>query len=124
MLYSDYPLFFNNTEIVPTRQNWSLNYYNIQNVHMTDAGYDDYEVIRRGRVEISASFQCTDRWAAILTRFNDHTMIDVKYYDIATKGYVTRTMHMEDLSVQEVRNSEKVQETNGLYVVSFSLLEF
>ena len=124
MLYNDYPLFFDETEIKPTRQSWSINYYNIYNENMTEDGHDDIEMIRRGKVGIYVSFQCTDRWASIITQFNNQTMISVKYYDIVTKAYITRTMHMEDLNVQEVKYSERCQESNGLYVISFNLMEF
>lgn len=124
MLYNDYPLIINNEEIKPTRQSWALRYSNIHNENMTEDGHSDIEVIRKGKVEISASFNCTDRWASILTQLNSQTMLSVKYYDIAAKDYVTRPMYMDGLNVQQVYGSEKVQESNGLYIVSFSLLEF
>lgn len=124
MLYNEYPLTFDETEIKPTRQSWTIDYYNIYNENMTEDGHDDIEVIRRGKVEISASFQCSDFWASIITQFNDLTMISVKYYDIATKTYITRTMRMEGLRVQEAKYSEKIQTSNGLYTISFNLVEF
>lgn len=124
MLYSDFPLYFDNTEIKPTKQSWQIGYVNIYNANMTEDGHDDIEVVRRGKVEISCSFQCSDRWTSIITQFNTNPMIDVRYYDVGTKDYITRTMYMDNLNVQEVQYSDRSAETNGLYSISFDLVEF
>lgn len=124
MLYSDYPLLINDVEIKPTRQNWSIDYINILNENMTEDGHSDIEIVRKGKVGISVSMQCADMWASTITLLNAEASLSVKYYDIATKGYLTRSMYMDDLTVTLVPNSDKVQGTNGLYYVSFSLMEF
>lgn len=124
MLYSDYPLLINDVEIKPTRQNWSIDYINILNENMTEDGHSDIEIVRKGKVGISVSMQCADMWASTITLLNAEASLSVKYYDIATKGYLTRSMYMDDLTVTLVSNSDKVQGTNGLYYVSFSLMEF
>lgn len=124
MLYSDYPLLIDNVEIKPTRQNWSIEYINILNENMTEDGHSDIEIVRKGKVGISVSMQCADMWASMMTRLNAEASLNVKYYDIASKDYITRSMYMDGLIVKEVPNSDKVQGTNGLYYVSFDLVEF
>lgn len=124
MLYSDYPLLIDDVEIKPTRQNWSIEYINILNENMTEDGHSDIEIVRKGKVGISVSMQCADMWASMMTRLNAEASLNVKYYDIASKDYITRSMYMDGLIVKEVPNSDKVQGTNGLYYVSFDLVEF
>lgn len=124
MLYSDYPLLINDVEIKPTRQNWSIEYINILNENMTEDGHSDIEIVRKGKVGISVSMQCADMWASTITLLNAEASLSVKCYDIATKGYLTRSMYMDGLIVKEVPNSDKVQGINGLYYVSFDLVEF
>ena len=124
MLREDYPIFFDETEIEIKHLSWNRSYSNILNTQQTEDGHDDVEVIRRGKSTISASFRCTDEWVSILAEFNSHPSIDVRFYDVVTKDYVTLEMRMESLSVQEIRNSDRLTVTNGTYNVSFSLVEF
>lgn len=123
-MLSNYPIYFDNTEITIRRVQWSRGYENLANVSETEAGTDDVEVIRKGKTVIGAAFNCSDRWASILSAFNDQQSIQVRFYDIKTKDYVTLKMRMEDLNIDEVQYSDRVSGTNGLYIVSFSLVEF
>lgn len=123
-MLSNYPIYFDNTELTIRRLRWSRGYENLSNVSETEAGTDDVEVIRKGKAVIGAEFNCSDRWASILSAFNDQQSIQVRFYDIKTKDYVTLKMRMEDLNIDEVQDSDRVSGTNGLYIVSFSLVEF
>lgn len=123
-MLSNYPIYFDNTELTIRRVQWSRGYENLANVSETEAGTDDVEVIRKGKTVIGAAFNCSDRWASILSAFNDQQSIQVRFYDIKTKDYVTLKMRMEDLNIDEVQNSDRVSGTNGLYIVSFNLVEF
>lgn len=123
-MLSSYPIYFDNTEITIRRVQWSRGYENLANVSETEAGTDDVEVIRKGKTVIGAAFNCSDRWASILSAFNDQQSIQVRFYDIKTKDYLTLKMRMEDLNIDEVQDSDRVSGTNGLYIVSFNLVEF
>jgi len=123
-MLSNYPIYFDNTELTIRRVQWSRGYDNLENVSETEAGTDDVEVIRKGKTVIGAAFNCSDRWASILSAFNDQQNIQVRFYDIKTKDYVTLKMRMEDLNIDEVQDSDRVSGTNGLYIVSFNLVEF
>lgn len=123
-MLSSYPIYFDNTEITIRRVQWSRRCENLANVSETEAGTDDVEVIRKGKTVIGAAFNCSDRWASILSAFNDQQSIQVRFYDIKTKDYLTLKMRMEDLNIDEVQDSDRVSGTNGLYIVSFNLVEF
>lgn len=123
-MLSNYPIYFDNTEITIRRVQWSRGYENLANVSETEAGTDDVEVIRKGKTVIGAAFNCSDRWASILSAFNDQQSIQVRFYDIKTKDYLTLKMRMEDLNIDEVQDSDRVSGTNGLYIVTFNLVEF
>ena len=123
-MLSNYPIYFDNTELTIRRVQWSRGYDNLENVSETEAGTDEVEVIRKGKTVIGAAFNCSDRWASILSAFNDQQNIQVRFYDIKTKDYVTLKMRMEDLNIDEVQDSDRVSGTNGLYIVSFNLVEF
>ena len=123
-MLSNYPIYFDNTELTIRRVQWSRGYDNLENVSETEAGTDDVEVIRKGKTVIGAAFNCSDRWASILSAFNDQQSIQVRFYDIKTKDYLTLKMRMEDLNIDEVQDSDRVSGTNGLYIVSFNLVEF
>lgn len=123
-MLSNYPIYFDNTEISIRKIKWVRSYNNLANVSETEAGTDDVEVIRKGKAVIGAAFNCSDRWASILSAFNDQQSIQVRFYDIKTKDYVTLKMRMEDLDIDEVQDSDRVGGTNGLYIVSFNLVEF
>lgn len=123
-MLSSYPIYFDNTEITIRRVQWSRGYENLANVSETEAGTDDVEVIRKGKTVIGAAFNCSDRWASILSAFNDQQSIQVRFYDIKTKDYLALKMRMEDLNIDEVQDSDRVSGTNGLYIVSFNLVEF
>lgn len=123
-MLSNYPIYFDNTEISIRKIKWVRSYNNLANVSETEAGTDDVEVIRKGKAVIGAAFNCSYRWASILSAFNDQQSIQVRFYDIKTKDYVTLKMRMDGLEIDEVQNSDRVANTNGLYIVSFDLVEF
>lgn len=124
MLKNDYPIYFDETAITIKDRRWNRSYVNIVNQNQTEDGHDDIEIIRSGKSTISAWFRCMDEWASVLAAFNSHPSINVKFYDVATKAYVTLVMRMDGLTIQKVIGSENLSVTNGVYDVSFNLVEF
>lgn len=124
MLKTDYPVYFDDIELKIRRLQWGRDYENISNEYQTEDGHDDVEVIRKGKAVIRASFQVSDVWASILAEFNDKPFFSVRFYDVKTKDYTTLTMRMDGLSIDEEPYSDTVSSSNGLYTVSFDLLEF
>ena len=124
MLKTDFPPIFDSTTITPKRLSWEYAYETISNINQTESGHDDVEVIRTGKLSIGAQFQVTDRWAAIFTGFYHKPMITVKDYDVETQTYKERTMRIEGYNVSLVNESDKLGLTNGLYIVTFTLVEY
>jgi hypothetical protein len=123
MLKKDYPIYFDDTKLFwPVK--WDESYEVVESKNTTEAGTDQIIVTRYDKLSVSASFQCSDKWAAALAAFRDKDSIAVKLYDLKTQSYKTRTMRIRNFKTGPEKNSEKTPGTNGLYTVSFDLLEF
>jgi hypothetical protein len=123
MLKKDFPIYFDDTKLFwPVK--WDESYEVIESKNTTEAGTDQIIVTRYDKLSVSASFQCSDRWAAVFAAFRDKDSIAVKLYDLKSRGYKTRTMRIRNFKSGPEKNSEKLPGTNGLYTVSFDLLEF
>lgn len=123
MLKKDYPIYFNDTKIFwPAK--WDESYDVVESTNKTEAGTDQVIVTRYNKLSVTASFNCSDSWVAKLSEFRDKDSIEVKIYDLKTKGYKTRKMRIRNFKSSPKSNSEKLKDTNGLYAVSFDLIEF
>ena len=124
MLKRDYPIYFDNTEITIKHRTWQVGYANQIVINTTEAGTDDVEYIRFKKTTIRVSFRVFDDWAARLTAFGRNPSIEVRYYDTEERDYVTKTMRMDALSVNEIPKSDDLEVSNGVYDISFNLVEF
>lgn len=124
MLSSDYPIYFDQTEIKARPTVWDEVRENLGEISQTEDGRDHVEYIRFGKTTISAAFNCSDRWAAIFSAFSGQPAIDVKYYDLTSKQYITRIMRMEGFTASLALYSDRTEESNGLYAVAFDLVEY
>ncbi len=122
-MLKDYPIYFDETELF-TPESWEESYSVIESTNQTEAGTDQVIVTRYDKLSVSASFQCSSRWAAKFAEFRDKDSIVVKLYDLKTQNYKTRTMRIRNFKTGPEKNSEKTKGTNGLYTVSFDLQEF
>ena len=114
---------FNGEEIIEP-QSWSEDSEVIETVNQTEAGTDQIVVLRYDKLSISCSFQCSHRWAKKFKEYSLLDGIDVSLYDILTGDYVTRQMRIRDFKATLVDNSWRTPGTNGLWIISFNLLEF
>ena len=122
-MLSDYPIYFDETKLF-TPESWEESYSVVESTNQTEAGTDQVIVTRYDKLSVSASFQCSSRWAATFAAFRDRDRIAVKLYDLKTQDYKTRTMRIRNFKTGPEKNSEKTKGTNGLYTVSFDLEEF
>ena len=122
-MLSEYPIYFDDSKLF-TPEKWEESYEVIETTNQTEAGTDQVIVTRYDKLSVSASFNCSSRWAAKFAMFRDQDSIGVKIYDLKDQEYKTRTMRMRNFKTGPEKNSEKVKGTNGLYVVSFDLEEF
>ena len=124
MLKEDYPVIIDGTTISIIKQQWNRSYVNVYNSAQTEAGTDDIEVVRFSKTTIAAQFKCTDEWARTFAEFNSRASLTVRFYDLETETYVQKTMRMTSLVINEIRYSDRIDVSEGLYTVSFQLVEF
>jgi hypothetical protein len=122
-MLNDYPIYFDEIKLF-TPESWEESYAVVESTNQTEAGTDQVIVTRYDKLSVSASFQCSSRWAATFAAFRDKDSIAVKLYDLKTQDYKTRTMRIRNFKTAPEKNSEKTKGTNGLYTVSFDLQEF
>lgn len=122
-MLTSYPTYFNNTVIIwPTK--WSLEYETLETVNETEAGTDVLDVRRKGKLTISATYKTSSVWAKKFQQFSQADSIEVKIYDAASNAYKTYNMRLRKFKMALVKGSEAVRYGNGVYNVSFDLIEF
>lgn len=124
MLNEDYPIIFDETEINITKRRWQINKGNIITQNTTEAGTEDIEILRFGKTSIAAQFRCMDDWTSTLMAFASQPSVTVKFYDPETKAYATKLMHMDGVNVSQVKYTDGLDVSNGIYDISFTLVEF
>lgn len=110
------------TLINPT--SWSESYAVVESTNVSEAGTDLVEVTRQDKLTVSASFQVSSRWYHILYGLSQNTSMTLNVYDPLTNTNKDRTVRMRDFSAEFQQFSEKNNETQGYWAVSFSLIEF
>ena len=124
MLSRDYPTYFDETEVKVKWTTWAVSKENVVNERETEAGTDDVDIIRAGKTSIQATASVTSRWAGFFERLSSRPMFFVEYYSPASDQYDVKKMRMTDYNCELVENSDKIESTNGLYYVSFNLVEY
>lgn len=124
MLARDYPTYFDETEVKVKWTQWSVSKENVVNERETEAGTDDVDIVRSGKTSIQASAPVTARWAGFFEGKSSQKTIFVQYFDPANGQYAYKIMRMTGFSLELVENSDRVESTNGLYYVSFDLVEY
>ena len=114
---------FDDEEIIEP-QSWSEDSEVIETVNETEAGTEQVAVLRYDKLSISCSFQCSHRWAKKLKAYSKKDEISVSFYDILIEENAVRKMRIRDFKASLVENSWKTPGTNGLWVISFNLVEF
>lgn len=122
-MLSEFPIYFDDVKLFPPSK-WEESSSVVESVNQTEAGTDQVIVTRYDKLSVSASFQCSSRWAAKFAEFRDKDSIAVMLYDLKTQDYKTRMMRMRNFKPGLEEHSEKTKGTNGLYTVSFDLEEF
>ena len=107
-----------------TPQSWSESYSVVESTNTSEAGTDLVDVTRQGKLSVSASFNVSSRWYHILYELSQRTSMTLNTYDPLTDTNKDRTVRMRDFSAEFQQYSEKNTETQGYWVVSFSLIEF
>ena len=119
----DYPVLFNGEKII-TPTSWSESYAVVENVNETEAGTEQVSVTRYGKLSVSASFQCSSRWAGKLKAYSHEDSIRVSLFDIESNGYSDYSMRIRGFKAEPKMDSYRVSRSNGLWNISFNLEEF
>lgn len=122
-MLKDYPIYFNETELYPPSK-WEESTETIENEYQTEAGTDKISVVRHGKLSVSAQFRCHSPWLGTFKTFSEMDSFTLRTYDPMVNGYVERNVRMRDFKSNYIEFSENVEDTNGVWDVSFSLKEF
>lgn len=120
---SDYPLKFNNEEMYYP-SSFSIDEEVIDKTNQTEAGTDQVQLVRTGKVKMTFSTKCLPQWLAKYKYYSALASFQVSYYDVSVEGYVTKTVRMRDFKWSVVKHSYELENTAGIYDVSFVLKEF
>lgn len=118
-----YPVKFDG-ETIFTPSSWEESSAVVESVNETEAGTDQIIVTRYDKLAVSASFQCSSRWAGKFKAYSKKNSVTVSLYDIETHGYKDRVMRLRSFKAALMERSERVAGTDGLWTVSFTLEEF
>lgn len=127
-LNATYPILFDNTEML-SPHSWVETSEVIETVNQTEAGTDQVDVTRFDKLKISVSYAVAESdsgeiWAKTLKGFSKQNSITVKRYDILNQGYEERTMRMRDFSATLKPKSDLLPSVNGVWEISFTLIQF
>ena len=118
-----YPFKFNNVSI-PFPNSVDFSNEVLENVNETEAGTDIVQIRRMKKTTISMSFRLMDSYLAFFEGYAySSSTITVSIYDATTRAYITKTMRMRDFKYSLVEKSELVNDINGMYDISFNLIE-
>ena len=111
-------------ELIFEPQSWDEESDVIENVNETEAGTEQIAVTRYDKLSVSCSFQCSSIWAKKFKQYSMKDEIAVSLYDVVDEAYKVRAMRIRDFKMSLVSHSWNTPNTNGLWEVSFSLIEF
>ena len=111
-------------ELIFEPQSWDEESEVIENVNETEAGTEQIAVTRYDKLSVSCSFQCSSLWAKKFKQYSMKDEIAVSLYDVVDEAYKVRAMRIRNFKMSLVEHSWKTPNTNGLWIVSFSLIEF
>lgn len=127
-LYNTYPILFDTTQILSPSQ-WDETSVVIENVNQSEAGTDNVEVARYDKLTVSARFKVAESstagtWAKTFKEFSKKASFTLKRYDILAEAYEERTVRMRNFSASLERKSDLLPNINGVWDISFDLIEF
>ena len=123
MAHADYPYKFDDT-VLPFMSTWNESFGRIVSNNTSEAGSDIETIIRRGKITVKAGCGCFSDMRGTLQSFYNLDSFVLYRYDDIEEGYTTHNVRMTEFSSERVYKSESVDDTKGLWKVSFTLEEF
>lgn len=124
MSLKNYPIKLNDV-VLPFSDNlWAEDYSNIQNVNTSEVGTDIVQYTRLGKLSLKLSFTLFASWIPIFEgfAFSGETIM-VSLFDKPSGGYKVREMRMDKYSKSPVERSELLENMDGMWNFSFTLIE-
>ena len=122
-MLKSYPIYFNTTELFRPEK-WEESYEKVQNSFQSEAGTDLVINVRTGKLKVSCEFLCKDTNLSVFRGFDALGSFKLKSYEVEDGAYRERTVRMENLKSSLNVHSDYITQSNGLYTVSFDLVEF
>lgn len=118
-----YPLMFDN-DVLKYPDTFSPEDQTIETVNQTEAGTDQVQLVRTGKVKISVAHTCLADDLILYKTYSLKPKFTLKYYDPTLNGYATKTVRLRGLKYPIVKGSYRLDGVRGVYNVSFTLEEF
>ena len=122
-MLKDYLPKFNDSVLFKPEK-WEESYETIEEINRTEAGTDSISITRKNKLTVACEFACTDEWKAFFLAYSRMNSITVSIYDTEVEDYSNHKMRIRNLKSNNEKDSEYVHKSNGLYNVSFDLIEF
>ena len=118
-----YPLMFNN-DVLKYPDSFSPEEQTVETVNQTEAGTDQVQLVRTGKIKISVSHLCLADELIFYKNYSTLPKFTLKYYDPSLNGYATKIVRMRGLKYPLSKGSYRLDGVRGVYSVSFTLEEF
>lgn len=124
MSLKNYPIKLNDVVLPFSDKLWDENYSNIQNVNTSEVGTDIVQYTRLGKLKLNLSITLFDSWIPIFEgfAFGGETIM-VSIFDKTTGGYKILEMRMDNYSKKPVPKSELLDNMDGMWTFSFTLIQ-
>ena len=122
-MLKDYPVYFDSTAISFTK-GWQEESVVVEEQNQSESGNDLLNVVRVDKLTINVDTTVTSDDAKVFKEFSKKDSITVKRYDILAEDYEERIMRIRDFVAEKLEKSEHVRSGNGVWHVTFKLIEF
>lgn len=122
-MLKDYPTIINNTPLFQPNK-WEETSEVVEETYKTEAGTDQVSVTRYDKLSVDAQYRVNSEWLKQFKMWSKVDSLDASIYDATANGYVNRVMRMRNFKDSPIEWSERMEDTDGIWDVSFSLEEF
>ena len=124
-MLSEYPILFDGQAIPwPNPDTWREEPQNVETVGTTEAGTDQVITVRKDKFQASGTWNCSSLWAARFREYALKDCVSVSIFDVLTGEYRVIPCRLRSCQASLVGHSQRSAGTQGLYVVSFTLIGF
>lgn len=122
-MLSLYPIKIDGTAI-PWPTKWEEESNVVETENQTEGGKDVVDTTRYDKLSVKATFKSTATWAKFFKQKSKANSVTLKRYDVLAEGYEERTMRIRGFKAVLVKGSQRVGASNGIWNITFDLIEF